>query len=69
MAGDDYSQRELEGNFKEIKESLEVITQQVFKTNGRVSKLERNLLIVACVLGTVVLLKFPEVIQSIKLFI
>lgn len=69
MPKDDYTNRELDRNFTEIKESLEVITKQVFKTNGRVNKLERNLLVVACVVGTILLLKFPEVMNVLKMFI
>lgn len=69
MPKDDYTNRELDRNFTEIKESLDVITKQVFKTNGRVNKLERNLLVVACVVGTILLLKFPEVMQVLKMFI
>ena len=36
----DYTNREIEGMFKDIKDSLERIEAQVLKTNGRVTALE-----------------------------
>lgn len=65
--------------------ALDKILEQTTKTNGSVLKLQkdmegtaskeevekikRNLLIVACITGTVLILKFPEVIEVIKTFI
>ena len=69
MQDQDYSNRELDSHFITIKDSLARIETQTVKTNGRVNRLERNLLIVACVLGTVVLLKYPDIIAAVKLFI
>ena len=65
----DYSNRELDSKFHSILELLTAIKHQTTKTNGRVSKLERSILIIACVLGTVVLLKFPQVMEIAKIFI
>lgn len=65
----DYSNRELDTKFSSIIEFLTDIKTQTTKTNGRVNKLERNILIIACILGTVVLLKFPEVLSVVKIFI
>jgi hypothetical protein len=69
MTKEDYSNRELDSHFTFVKEALERIEKQVLKTNGRVNKLERNLLVIACVVGTILLLKFPQVMEAIKLFV
>jgi hypothetical protein len=69
MSKVDYTNREIDGHFLTIKESLIRIEAQTIKTNGRVNRLERNILIIACILGTVILLKFPQVISAVKLFI
>lgn len=66
---DDYSNRELDTKFACILDLLTDIKAQTTKTNGRVIRLERNILIIACILGTVILLKFPQVITAVKLFI
>lgn len=44
---EDYTKRELDSHFTEIKDSLYRIEQQTIKTNGRVNKLEswRSLLV------------------------
>lgn len=65
----DYSNRELDRFFVDFTETLNRIEAQTVKTNGRVNKLERNLTIVACVVGTTLLLKFPEAMEAIKLFL
>ena len=69
MKKEDYSNRELDSHFTFVKDALERIEKQVLKTNGRVNKLERNLLVIACIVGTILLLKFPQVISAVKLFI
>lgn len=44
---EDYTKRELDAHFTEIKDSLDRIEKQTIKTNGRVNKLEswRSLLV------------------------
>lgn len=69
MSKDDYTNRELDQNFKAIGAVLERIETQVTKTNGRVNKLERNMLVIACVVGTILLLKFPEVMKVLMIFL
>jgi hypothetical protein len=66
---DDYTNRELDSQFTSIKDTLGRIEKQVTKTNGRVNRLERNMLIVSCVVGTILFLKYPDIIRIIKLFI
>lgn len=69
MASKDYSNRELDSHFIIVKETLDRIERQTIKTNGRVTKLEKNILILACVVGTVIVMNFPEVMNAIKIFI
>lgn len=71
-----YSPKEIDLMFGEVKEhlinqdkSLLQILEQTTRHNGRMYKLEKYLLIIGCVTGTIVVLKFPDVIKAIKLFI
>jgi len=77
MSEPSFTNREIEKKLQEQNEDLKAfmtglivpLTIQVTKTNGRVTKQERSLLIVACVGGTVLVLKSPEVLNLIKLFL
>jgi hypothetical protein len=66
---EDYSNREIDTMFKEIKDQLDRIEGQTTRTNGRVTRLEKVLTIVGAIGGTVLIIKFPEVIAAIKLFL
>ena len=66
---EDYSVRELDSKFSSIMTELVAIREQTTKTNGRVNKLERNMIVAGCILATIVFLKFPEVIKAAQLFI
>ena len=52
-----------------IKGIIEPLTIQVTYTNGKVRRLERNLLIVTCIVGTYLVLNYPQVIKIIQIFI
>jgi len=72
----DYTKRELDHKFLDVHEKLDALIAsgektlaQTIRTNGRTSKLERNLMIVGCVVGTILLMKFPEVFEIITKFI
>ncbi len=76
MTDKPYENREIDSMFKDVHEKLDLIIRtnnltliQATKTNGRVSKLERNILVVSYVVGTILLLKFPQVIETIMKFI
>lgn len=50
-----------------IDDKLELILGQTTKTNGRVTKIERNILVIGTALAVVIVLKFPELAVLIKL--
>ena len=62
----DYSKRELDHMFKDIKNQLNRIEDQTIRHNARLTKVERYLLIVGCVTGTVFFLNGNEFILFIK---
>lgn len=72
-----FNNREIDGKIaaqsKDLKEyidnALKPLIDQVTYTNGKIRRMERNLLIVSCVVGTILILKFPEVLKAIMLFI
>ena len=45
------------------------LTEQVTKTNGRVTKMERNLLVVAVASITYAALNYPQVLKVIQMFV
>jgi len=72
----DYTKRELDHMFTDVHSKLDALIAsgektlaQTIRTNGRTSKLERNLMIIGCVVGTILLMKFPEVFEIITKFI
>ena len=76
MEGERYNNHEINLMFERIDSSLksqdktlERIETQTTKTNGRVNKLERNLIIVGCVAATAIVSRFPEIIEVIGKFI
>lgn len=77
MSDRPYENRELDEKFKNVTDSqkrmheenqgvLQEILTQTKKTNGRVNRLERNLLIVSCVVATVLVLKGSELVEVAK---
>lgn len=63
QSSDQYSNREIDRMFGEIQTQLTRIETQTIKHNGRLSRVERNLLIVACVSGTILFLNGPELVS------
>ena len=66
---DEYSNRELDEKFDHITEKLDLILDQTTKHNGRLSKVERNMLIIGCIMGTVGVIYFPQIINIVKLLL
>lgn len=69
MTSKDYSNRELDSHFVTVRDSLVRIETQVLKTNGRVNRLERNMLVLGCIVGTILIMKFPQVMEAVKFLI
>lgn len=72
----DYSKRELDHMFKELKEAIEridsrgdLILEQTTKHNGRMTRVERYLLVVACVVATLLVTNGSQIIQVFKILI
>jgi Flp pilus assembly protein TadB len=57
----------IDENHKDSNDRLERIEIQTVKTNGRVNKLERNLLILGTATLVIIALKFPELLAAIKI--
>jgi hypothetical protein len=65
----DYTKREMDSLLANIHQTLGRIETQTTKTNGRVSRLERNLLIVGCIVGTMLIMSGSRFVELIKTFI
>lgn len=63
---EDYSNRELETFFSDFKHTLQEIKYETVKTNGRVTSLEKKMLVVGTAVIIVVALKFPELLVVLK---
>ena len=64
-----YKKRELDHMFNDIKLQLDRIEEQTIRHNGRLSKLERYLLIVGCVSGTILAINSGELFTFVKTII
>lgn len=68
-----YQNREIDDKFSDIKdalfrienEKLPVLITQVTKTNGRVTKLERYMLVVACIVGTLLMTSGSDLVTFV----
>lgn len=66
---EDYSKREIDHFMNDIRLTLTRIEEQTLKTNGRVTLLEKIVLIVGCITGTILLMNGSELISFFKLLI
>ncbi len=70
MGNEPYNKREMDTFFENISNKLDRIEAQTTKHNGRLTKLERYILIVACVTGTMLVMSGSEFINFVaKIFI
>ena len=59
-----YNNRELDKSFGVIDGKLDQLVEQTTKTNGRVTRLERSLLVVGSATIAILALKFPEILGA-----
>ena len=69
MPDAEYSNREIDRMFSEIKEQLDRIEVQTRKTNGRVTKLERILMVSGTAVAAILAVKAPEIFSILKAII
>ena len=67
MPSDPYTKREHDEFRADIRESLNRILIQTTQHNHRMSKIERNMLIVGTATAVVILLKVPELLPLLKI--
>ena len=65
----EYSNREIDSKFNDVHEKLDLILIQTTKHNGRMTRVERVLLVVGCVTGTILVMNGSQLISFFKLFI
>lgn len=65
----EYSNREIDHMVEDIHKKLDLILVQTTKHNGRLTKVERILLILGCVSGTILLMNGSALFNFIKLLI
>lgn len=64
-----YNREAMDLHLEQINSALTRIETQTIRTNGRVSKLERNLIVIVCVVGTMLIMSGSRFIDLIKTFI
>jgi hypothetical protein len=62
-----YSNRELDSKFRSIDEKLDQILSQTTKHNGRMTRMEKTMLVVGTAVVVLVALKFPELLAVIRI--
>lgn len=62
----DYTKREIDHMFGDIKKDTTLIIAQTTRHNGRLTKVERILLIITCVTGTLLVVNGSKFLDFIK---
>lgn len=64
-----YNNRELDAMHQAVLNKLDEINVQVTKTNGRVSRLERWMLVVGTAAGTILIAEGSAVVEVLRTFL
>lgn len=64
-----YNNRELDAMHQAVLDKLDEINVQVTKTNGRVSRLERWMLVVGTAAGTILIAEGSAVVEVLRTFL
>lgn len=64
-----YANREIDEKFTDIQASLVRIESQTTKTNGRVTKIEKILLVTATIITVLLVMNGSKLLEVFKLFI
>jgi hypothetical protein len=64
----DYTNREIDSQVHGVHQKLDMLIVQTTKTNGRVTKLEKFMLILGTATTVIIALRFPELLSIVKLF-
>lgn len=65
----EYSNREIDHMIKDLHGKLDLILEQTTKHNGRLTKVERILLVLGCISGTILVMNGSELLNFIKLIL